>query len=353
MKKIFIGTIVPQSIIDKAERISFASINYQTKVLKASHFDEVYNILPLNLDRISKKIFFEDGKYYLHNKYFNSRLLKLLLDQILIFRKIEEKSKVFFYNVTIQNFLLIRLLILFKKCECYAIVADFEDERNYFGLRKIVQKNINRTFNKLSGAIILSSNIQISTRTIVLEGIVDSEMNQLSQNKIEENSIIFSGSIGYTTGIHIAVAAMNFLPDYKLYISGPLFDLDSNNLKRLINGNVHNNVYYMGILDNEKYLELLSICNYALNLRDPHKLEHQHNFPSKILEYLMYNKNVISTLNYSAVSKCITLTEFDAEKLAVTIKNTSSAPNNNSRDYVLDKFGLTTFNNAIETLLIK
>ena len=353
MKKIFIGTIVPPDIVDKMERISFASINYQTKVLKATHFDEVYNILPLNVDRISKKIFFEDGMCYLHNKYLNSKLLKLLFDQIFLFRKVEEKSKIIFYNITIQNFLLTRLLVFFKKCECYAIVADFEDEENYLGLRKIVQKNINRTFKKLSGAIILSSNIQIPTKSIVLEGIVDSEMNQLSQNRIEENSIIFSGSIGYTTGIHIAVAAMNFLPDYKLYISGPLFVLDSTDLKRLVKSSVHNNVYYMGILDNEKYLELLSICNYALNLRDPHKLEHQHNFPSKILEYLMYNKNVISTLNYSAVSKCITLTEFDAEKLAATIKNTSNAPNKNSRDYVLDKFGLPTFNNAIETLLIK
>lgn len=347
---IFIGSIVPESLLQSVEKISFASINYQKKVIKAFRFDQVFCLMPLNIPTQKKKFFVEDGIGYIHYKFFGSRIFKLVFDQIAAYRKISKKSKVVFYNVGIQNFILVYALSKIKECYCYSIVADYDDYQNHIGIKKILQKIINSSFNLLKGAIVLNSNIQIPTRSIVLEGIIDPNDLKTDSIDVTKNRILFSGSVGYTTGIHIAIKAMDYLPDFELIITGPPFDLEKKDIDDLVLKAVNNNVTYLGSLTNEKYQDLLRSCNITMSLRDNSKLEHQHNFPSKILEYLSYNKRVISTINYECVSEYLTICEFDPISVAKTIKSISLTESFNCTEYLIGKFGLAKFNDTLEQL---
>lgn len=352
MKDIFfIGTIVPESLLQSVEKISYASINYQKKVIKAFKFDQIFCLVPLNIPSQKKKFFVEDGIVYIHNKFFGSRIFKLVFDQIAAYSRIRKASTVVFYNITIQNFILIYLLSRFKKCYCFSIVADYEDYKNYTGIKRFVQKIINSSFNLLKGAIVLNPNIKIPTKSVVLEGIIDPQDFKPFTKEIIKNRILFSGSVGYTTGIHVAIQAMDYLPDFELIITGPSFDLEKKDIDDLILKGTNNNVTYLGSLNKEKYQDLLCTCNIALSLRDISKPEHQHNFPSKILEYLSYNKKVISTINYECVSDYLTVCEFDPVSIAGAIQNISLTDSFNSKDFVVSKFGLVKFSEALEQLV--
>ena len=347
----FIGTFIPERLFHSVEKISFAGINYQKKVIKAYRINQVFGLMPLNVPTQRKIFFYENGIGYIHYKIFNSKILKLLLDQLAVYRKIKQKSVVVFYNVTIQNFLLIYALTKIKKCCCYSIVADYDDYRNHTGSGRLLHKVINMTFKSLKGAIVLNRNIQTPTKSVVLEGIIDPEDLPPFITEVIKNRILFSGSVGYTTGIHIAIKAMDYLPDFELIITGPPFDLEKKDIDDLISEAKYSNISYLGSLDKEKYQELLLTSNITLSLRDNSKVEHQHNFPSKILEYLSYNKRVISTINYECVSDYLTISEFDAVSVAHTIQNLSLTDSFNAKYYIINRFGLPKFRETLEQLI--
>ena len=49
----------------------------------------------------------------------------------------------------------------------------------------------------------------------------------------------------------------------------------------------------------EEYLHILHNAPFLLNTRNPQSLENQCNFPSKIIEGLLHNRIIISTLYYN------------------------------------------------------
>lgn len=58
------------------------------------------------------------------------------------------------------------------------------------------------------------------------------------------------------------------------------------------------NIQDLGFLPYEEYLKTLSAAGICLNTRDPRFPENHENFPSKMIEYLLYNKVVVSTMRY-------------------------------------------------------
>ena len=339
------------SLVQAIEKISFASINYQKKVIKAFSFDEVYSLLPLNAQRTNSYQFSERGITFIHNKILGSKIIKLILDQWTLYCKVRRNSIVVFYNITIQNFILINKLTKIKECKCYVIVADYDDVQNHSGLKRVLQRIINSTFKLIKGAIVLNSNIQIPTRTLVLEGIVDEQESPLIPPEEQKNRIILSGSIGYINGVHVAIRAMDYLPEYELIITGPPYDLQIKDIEYLIQKAKNKNITYLGSLSRERYLDVLSSCRIALSLRDPAKLENHHNFPSKILEYLFYNIIVISTINYESVSNLLIICDSNPTSLAQEIKKHANLKLTDSREFVIEKFGLKKFRETLDYLI--
>jgi len=58
------------------------------------------------------------------------------------------------------------------------------------------------------------------------------------------------------------------------------------------------NIHYHGKLDYEDYLMVFHQASFQLSTRDPNCAENQCNFPSKVMEALLHNRIVISTIDY-------------------------------------------------------
>ena len=58
------------------------------------------------------------------------------------------------------------------------------------------------------------------------------------------------------------------------------------------------NIRYHGCVPYDEYLEILHSTPFLLSTRNPAFPENQCNFPSKIIEALLHNRIVVSTLHY-------------------------------------------------------
>jgi hypothetical protein len=82
----------------------------------------------------------------------------------------------------------------------------------------------------------------------------------------------------------------------------------------------------LGLLDYGAYIAVLEKCDIALSLRNPSDLEHQFNFPSKILEYLSKSKLVISSLIYKDLPEdFLFISGFDSFSLGSTLDKIKAA----------------------------
>jgi hypothetical protein len=347
---IFISNIVPESVITDVDDFSFAAQYYQEKVAVIFPFDKVISIVftkhTLGLERNNNFIFF-----IYKNK---NKLLNIFKSLWGILKIVPFQSNIVFYNLSYRTFLLLRCLKFFKKCSCYVIVADYTQitSKKSF-VSKLFQASINSAIHKSDGTLVLNSNIRVNSNTICQEAIVLDDWYDekvMAENPIEPFSILFSGSIGSTTGVEVAIDAMRLLNEYTLYITGRLFDIDEEYLISYIANNSKGNVLYLGKLDKEAYLQRLARSEFALSLRDSNNIDHKFNFPSKITEYLSFNKKVISTINYTAVSDLIFYSDFTPESVSKQIliaKNKVIL----YRELVLKRFGKDLFSNKLNKLM--
>ena len=73
------------------------------------------------------------------------------------------------------------------------------------------------------------------------------------------------------------------------------------------------NIYFHGQLPYEDYLQIFHHVSFQLSTRNPKCLENECNFPSKIMEALLHNRIVISTIHYKQLDG-IRYFEVDAEE---------------------------------------
>jgi glycosyltransferase involved in cell wall biosynthesis len=110
--------------------------------------------------------------------------------------------------------------------------------------------------------------------------------------------------------------------DYELYISGKPYCYSQNEFDGLLEKYVNKstNIRYLGLLPLNEYYEVLNSVDIALSFRDSNDLQHDYNFPSKILEYLSFGKIVISTKKYPDIDdKLYFHTQANSESLKVTL----------------------------------
>ena len=191
-------------------------------------------------------------------------------------------------------------MILFTRRKLYYIVADYYSNSLYF------QKLTNFLFSISSGCIVLNNNIKskLSAKVEVLAGIVETkDISTKPFNNKNNNNILFSGSLGKTTGFELALKMGKELNDYNLFISGKPYEYTDIEFQKLLDSHKSDNIYYLGLLNHTEYLELIKKCNIALSLRDPKDIQHDYNFPSKILEYMSNGMIVISTKNYDELDE--------------------------------------------------
>lgn len=158
--------------------------------------------------------------------------------------------------------------------------------------------------------------------------------------------LVFTGMIETVrNGAFLSIECMKYLPsDYTLYLSGPVskgteeqFYTSINNVNRECGREA---CVYMGMLGDAEYENLLLSADIALNPQREGSFG-DFVFPSKILTYMSYGLQVVSTKGRSIVKSdlagCIAFAEdFTAESVANTILRVANSPLTDYRD-VLNK----------------
>ena len=288
MQRIFVTHIVPKNLILKYH-LSIAACNFSYNLIEGNLFDRVYSILPTFV-----KGEIEPFENLVYSKFRENRFLFRLApiaENLSLFYKIPRKASVWYYNCTILNAFLIVLLKLFKpNVRQNLIVLDYTPSR----------KPLERFFlwlaNRMNGTIRLANSPLFTCRnSICLPGIVS--INAIKQPKITTiaKTFLISGVLGDNIAmLPMLLDAFSKMPDMQLHITGKAPDLV------LLNQYTQqcNNIIYHGLVEYEEYLRILHDTTFLLSTRNPAMPENQCNFPSKIIEALLHNRIVVSTIHY-------------------------------------------------------
>ena len=87
------------------------------------------------------------------------------------------------------------------------------------------------------------------------------------------------------------------------------------------------NIHYHGKLAYEDYLEVFHRASFQLSTRDPNSAENQCNFPSKVMEALLHNRIVVSTIKYPQLKGvlCVKVSH-EVEEFIKDIRKISNLP---------------------------
>jgi hypothetical protein len=95
----------------------------------------------------------------------------------------------------------------------------------------------------------------------------------------------------------IVIESFSKVPNLNLHVSGFAVDIDDNTLRSECHK--YKNIHYYGNVSFDRYIELLHQCPFLLSTRDPRIIENQCNFPSKVIEGILHNRIIVSTIHYA------------------------------------------------------
>ena len=295
-----VGTVTLPEIADYDGRISVAANNFQIKLLEAICPDFFINIAPVFLDT-SKCLQVMAGRqinldsYFIGN-FYSERLIKLFLNFIKFgifvgFRR--RRLKIIFYNLDYTNLFLVLLSIILMH-KTFIIAADYDKPA-----KNIYQSLILWVYSRVTGVISLRENRGLNTNNILMTAIISGTSTRPIVNSTN-TSVLFSGSLGETTGLMLAIETAIACPHINFIFTGRPFQISEDSLLTLISNAVSAGakISYHGILPYAEYAKILNESEICLSLRNPRDAEHENNFPSKIAEFMSQAKVVVSTLDY-------------------------------------------------------
>lgn len=303
MDIIFIGQFVSREESLTDLNYSQAANSYQITFLKLIKPKLIISIIPIFINKHSPFSFPIDKIKFINNPLkgnsFYHKILRLYKDTKHTLNIVRDSKirNVWFYNITISNVFIFLYIFFFTKKKPYVLVADYS-----FSKTNLINVLLNYSIRISKGAIVWNSNIKHKNKFVV-PNILDSSKIKLNQSKVINPVIIFSGSLGKTTGFEFALEFFSKYKNYELIITGMPYHYSDIEFNYLIEKYVspNENINFYGLVNLERYHELLRGADIALSLRDAENKEHDGNFPSKILEYLSFGKFVVSTRKYNDI----------------------------------------------------
>lgn len=287
--RVFVTHILPR---DKALKynLSIAACNFSFNLIEAGAFDKIYSIMPSfvrgSLDDVSMEglIYSSLRKGWLHRVAF-------IIENLMLFRKIPYGASVWFYNVSILVIPLIVLLKLLKpSVQLYVIILDFTPKNNLISLLAL------RLINRMDGMIrLVKSPLFTCKNSICLPGVVPvSQQIYPCITHINKDFLVSGVLSEHISMLSMLLKAFSQMPDLTLHITGlaPNMDLLNEYTSK------YKNIVYHGMVSYEEYLSILHNVSFLLSMRNPDFPENQCNFPSKIIEALLHNRIIISSLHY-------------------------------------------------------
>jgi len=287
--RIFITHIVPRDKVAEYN-MSFAACNFSYNLIGGGMFDTVYSILPTF---VKGEVEAFDGLIYSRLRKCKWMLHRLapIMECFSAFGKMPRKATVWYYNCTTLNITLMILLKLFKPSIKQNIIQlDYTPSDSFFARFCL------RIANSLNGTICLAPSPLFTCPNIAcLPGVVPDNYEKQPRIKAITKNFLISGALGYNISmLPILLEAFAKMPDKTLYITGKATDMDL--VKRYTDN--YTNIIYHGVLPYDKYIELMHSVPFMLSTRNPDAAENQCNFPSKIIEALLHNRIIISTIHY-------------------------------------------------------
>lgn len=353
---IFIGTLVPEKLSNIISNVSLAGNKFQHSFIKSVKPHKSISI-PITNTIFDNRFNYNDGVTYLivnqKKLTFLNFIYKSISDTLFICKalKNEKNYVVISYSFEFYNFLPIIFLKYIYNIPVYIIVAD------YFQFKKnFINYVLNFFLKRMNGIIVLSEKVNINKNKILINGIIENKYIQCVTSGNLRKSIIMSGSLGETTGLILALEFAVKNRDFTLHLTGRPFRMSEQVFASILSkyNSISNNIVFHGSLEYNKYLEVVEQCDLAFSFRNPYDIEHEYNFPSKILEYLSLSKIVISTKRYFGFDdSIITYSNYDVISLTSNVQNIF---NKNEEEIVFIRKNIYTFllkNFSEETLVNK
>lgn len=289
--RIFITHIAPK---DKVLQygLSVAACNFSHNLIGGGIFGQVYSILPTfvtgNVEPFPGLIYSSIRK----NRFL--RRIAPVIENILLFNRIPKNASVWYYNCTILNATLILLLKLFKpSVKQQMIILDYTPSK------KLFDRFLLWLSNHVHGTIRLANSPLFKCKnSICLPGVVPMVVTQYPQIKEIKREFLISGALSYAISmLPMLFEAFAELPQCTLHITGNAPD------KELVTRytSKYNNIIYHGMVSYDEYVQILHNSTFLLSTRNPRSPENQCNFPSKIIEGLLHNRILLSTLSYEQI----------------------------------------------------
>lgn len=298
--RIFQTFLLPDELVSKY-KLSFAAANFSRNLIRGAGFDKVYSLMPLTV-KDELPLLTEDGYEIVYSDWRNKgrffSKLAIFQEQWKIFKQVKKSDSLWLYNLNIMNAMLFFLIKLFKSSvKLNIIVLDFTPakswkEQNYWYLKLI---------NRSDGTICLAESPLFSIKnTALLPGVVPpiSEGNPTIDNPNKE--FLLSGVISpVIASTPMVLEAFSQMPECTLHITGNV--LEGENLIKEYAA-MYPNINYHCSVSFKSYVDILHKVTYQLSIRDESYPENQCNFPSKIIETLLHNRIVISTITYKQIN---------------------------------------------------
>ena len=288
MSRIFVSHIVPRDRIINYN-ISVAACNFSYNLIEGVLFDYTYSILP---SFVSGHVDHFEGLVYSRLRHYGPlRKIAPLFENFTLFQKISKNDSVWYYNCTILNAFLIVLLHLFKPSVKQNIIL-----LDYTPCDKLMDRFFLWLSNHMHGMIKLADSPLFTVKnSVCLPGVVPDDGKEYPKVQNMKKEFLISGALGDNISmLSMLLDAFSQMPELTLHITGKAPDVKK--VKEYISK--YKNIIYHGMVEYEEYLRILHSTPFLLSTRDPHYPENQCNFPSKVIEALLHNRIIVSTIHY-------------------------------------------------------
>jgi glycosyltransferase involved in cell wall biosynthesis len=357
---VLITQIFPFEEVVNIKGASQAGNNFCHNFMIAGEFSKTYSLQLISEKK--KKPFFKQNKNvdYICVRIVPHvgliRFFNALIENIIVFTRILKSGEkhIWFYNVMVHNFVLFCLLRFLTMKKCFVLVADYNPELT---MNKFSKPLLRRAHGIISLTQEFAKITPKIKNFIVIPGIINTYSLVNTNQKTSSFStkrILFSGVLDSHKGIKLALDAFSLMPEYELIITGigKNVELIEEYSKK------YHNIKYLGYLKFDEYINVLNSISIVLSLRDTNVRENEFNFPSKIIEYFLAGKIVVSTKAYSTIDDSMYyVCGFQTAELKKCIETIAKKPiaeliklSQDVENYANENFSYQTWHNAIQSI---
>ena len=248
------------------------------------------------------------------------------------------------YNVSSPSLVVTLVANLFRKTDVSAFLYDLgmpPSSYNYSWFKRLIYKIIDvqakALINRMDYAYVITEAVAedyaSKIQTLLVDGGISEDILShipLKDSRLMDKTIcLIAGNLTETNGVKLLLEASKYLKEDNIELwfagKGDMVEL----IKQEASRNSH--IFYKGFFDTNQLFETYASVDILLNLRLMPADEGRYLFPSKLLEYMITGRRVIST-DFAHVKKvygdiCDILISSTAESLANLLKEISRYKN--------------------------